>query len=106
MSVIINADSPRCRANARDQLRGETGAHLARPLSRRCGAEPRQQGACPADPSAASRSYTTRKSWLLSLRFLDQKVKNGMDKKTSPCSGKWRAIVRSSNGVATRPQQG
>src|SRR5437667_1515622 len=42
------------RSNARDQLRGETGAHLARPLSGRCGAEPRQQGACPADPSAAS----------------------------------------------------
>src|SRR2546425_8786617 len=41
--------------NARDQLRGETGAHLAPDLSRRCGAEPRQQGACPADPSAASR---------------------------------------------------
>src|SRR5206468_12436004 len=44
--------------NARDQLRVETGAHLARPLSGRCGAEPRQQGACPADPSAASRCWT------------------------------------------------
>src|SRR5437867_7613060 len=44
-------------SNARDQLRGETGARLARPLSRRCGPE-RQQGACPAGPSAASRCWT------------------------------------------------
>src|SRR5207247_1951715 len=43
--------------NARDQLRDETGAHLARPLSGRCGAEPGQQGACPAGPSAASRCW-------------------------------------------------
>src|SRR2546426_2762074 len=55
--AAITVDAP----NARDQLRVETGAHLARPLSGRCGAEPRQQGACPADPSAASRCYA---AWL------------------------------------------
>src|SRR5438876_567156 len=41
---IVPVSVLRWPSNARDQQRGETGARLALHLSRRCGAEPRQQG--------------------------------------------------------------